>query len=125
MAPAEVMPYSVLMFLSQISSQSWIGCSFFINYGSVLSADTRGDDRCHKKNFENIPGISMEAPFQEFNSNFPHSRLTVGYGGDRAGLSFYISLMNNTIPHGPRGYRPIGGVPKQVDPCFGKIIFGN
>lgn len=44
--------------------------------------------------------------------------------GGPAGDSFYISLTNNTIAHGPRGHRPPGGIPKDVDPCVGKVVAG-
>lgn len=38
MAPIELVPYTVLFFLTQVSSEAWDGCSFFINLGHVVSA---------------------------------------------------------------------------------------
>ena len=56
MAPVEVMPTTVLYFLTQVSEGAWDGCSFFRNANHVLQASTRGKE-CQPKRFKSLAGI--------------------------------------------------------------------
>lgn len=75
-----------------------------------------------------MPGVGEYVAFHEYSSDFPHMAMTVGFpgmaSGGPAGDSFYFSLRNNTAMNGPRGKRPVGAIPKDVDPCFGKVVAG-
>jgi len=123
------MPYTNLFFLTQVASTAWDGCAFFLNLDTIVSADIRGLPTCTKKKFVNLPnGIGRFVAFHEYSPAYPHEAMTLGLpglaSGGPAGDSFYISLTNNTLAHGPRGPRPPGAIPKNVDPCTGRVVAG-
>ena len=49
------------------------------------------------------PGAS-QASLQEYDAQFPHERLTLGFAGRPGGPEFYISTVDNVRNHG-RGLR--------------------
>ena len=102
MAPAELMPVTVLYFLEQVTSGAWDGCSFIRNAGHVLQASPRGKN-CNVKAFRASGGKERSVAFQEYSSQYPHYMHTIGLAGRPGGPDFYINLMDNVDNHGPGG----------------------
>lgn len=122
MAPAELMPVAVLLFLDHVDRGAWNGCSFIRNAGHVLQSGVAGE-RCDRSKFHNRHGGMRSIPFLEYSPKYPHEQFTIGYAGryipllstDHSmsllrcrpgGPDFYFSLKNNSIPHGPGGQGP-------------------
>jgi len=120
MAPLELMPYTVNHFLEQVSQKLYDGSSIVRNPGHVLLAS-------HIPYFANAgtdiytPFVQAELdllPFQEYSQDYAHEQYTLGFGGRPGGTEFYISMQNNTVPHGP------GFHDRDADPCFAKVLRG-
>jgi len=113
MAPLKLMPYTVHFFLEQVSQQLYDGTSFGRNGGHVMQAwplpyFANADENLHAPFIES--GLDKLA-FQEYNTDYPHDKYTLGFAGRPGGMEFYISLEDNTVINAP-------------DPCFGKIVHG-
>lgn len=123
----DIMPYTTLYFLEQVSAKAWDTCQFILNAGVLLQVDTRGE-HCSRKNFQGIASIGEALAFQEYSPKMLHRRMTVGIRGRPGGPLFYVSLINNTANLGPRvGEMDMGpfGLPPEADPCFGRVIRGE
>mmetsp|Transcript_55016 Transcript_55016/g.164779 ORF Transcript_55016/g.164779 Transcript_55016/m.164779 type:complete len:419 (-) Transcript_55016:932-2188(-) len=121
MAPLELMPHTVQVFLDQVQDGLWDGCSFYRNAGHVLQAS-------HKKGSANVTKRFVDSglqnvKFQEYSADFPHVQHTVGFGGMNAGSVLLINKVDNTYVHGPGGQKNYFGV-DDGEPCFGKIVGG-
>ncbi|KAL7485467.1 hypothetical protein ACHAW6_011074 [Cyclotella cf. meneghiniana] len=153
LAPLDLMPHSIHLFLSQIAEGYWSRGTpaIVINPGHVLQA-------CPHPCLESVslggkypgdPYFEMKragidsVSFQEYNPRYPHEKYTVGWAGrPHSGPEFYINLLNNTLDHGPveqrkkeLGDRYIDYVRETLggefdekvlepDPCFGKVVQG-
>jgi len=125
MAPLDLMPYAVYFFLQQISHKLYNGCSFHRNAPHVIQGGpvayfANKDANLHTPFEEaNLNNVA----YQEYHPEFPHLKYTLGYAGRPGGPDFYVSLKNNTEPHGPGGQ---AGYEKkhEADPCFAKVIEG-
>lgn len=102
-APIDVMPHSVHIFLELIQSEFYVGKTFNLSFRHIVGLSTHTDDELKLKG----------TAFREYNETFPHKMWTVGLMGKApvSGPSFYISMVDNTRNnHG--------------DPCIGGIIHG-
>ncbi|CAB9498591.1 expressed unknown protein [Seminavis robusta] len=107
MAPIEYQPVSVYNFLE--IARTWIRGSFHRNAGHVLQVMT-------------VSGITKHLPFQEYSKEFPHKKGTAGYCGRPSGPCWYVSIMDNTINHGPGSQQQKN--PYEADANFGTIVQG-
>ena len=80
-------------------------CAFHRNAGHVLQA------------FLRAPGARGLA-FQEYDAQFPHEKLTLGFAGRPGGPEFYISTVDNVRNHGPGSQ----GSKTEADSCFAKVV---
>lgn len=80
MAPLDLMPYSNLYFLTQISSGAWDGCSFMSHAPHILLADIVGA-HCKQKMFAELPGIGKSLAFQEYSDEYTHEAHSLGFPG--------------------------------------------
>lgn len=106
MAPSHLQPHSVFLFLEM--ARQWKGGAFHRNAGHVLQVMVHG-------NFKHLA-------FQEYNSDYPHEKGTVGYAGRPSGPEWYVSTIDNTKNHGPGSQQKEN--PYEADSCFGKVIEG-
>jgi|UniRef100_A0A8J9SX81 cyclophilin family peptidyl-prolyl cis-trans isomerase len=112
LAPIEVMPHSVDVFLRMVSTHLLDGCSFILNALHVVKAAPLpydGSSAADKAKAFTEHGLESVA-FREYNADYPHKQYTVGFAADGS-PSFYINTEDNSEIH-------IG------DPCFGRIVEG-
>ena len=129
MAPLDLMPVAVNLFLQQVHHKLWNGCSFVINAMHILQAGPH--DYENKQYLANKEGLidrfkNMKLdkmPFQEYHAQYPHEKYTLGFAGRPAGPDFYINKIANVKNHGPGGQEH-HDLHEEADPCFGKIIGG-
>ena len=152
LAPIDLMPHSVHLFLTQIVEGYWSRGTpaVVINPGHVLQicphpclesvslgGKYSGDPYSEMKK-AGIDAVS----FQEYHPKYPHEKYTIGLAGrPHSGPEFYINLVNNTLDHGPAeqrkkelGERYEDYVKEfgedsddrvlEPDPCFGKVVKG-
>ena len=111
LAPLELMPHSIHLFLTQIDEGYWTRGTpaIAINAEHVLQA-------CPHPCLENVdmggssPGYPYEdmkragldtVSFQEYSTYYPHVKYTIGFAGKpHSGPEFYINMMDNTLDHG-------------------------
>ena len=93
MAPLDAMPYTVHLFLEQVSLKLYDGCSFHRNAGHVVQGGpipyykNKGD--MVRKRFQDAGLTSVS--FQEYHESFPHKKYTIGFAGRPGGPDFYVS----------------------------------
>ncbi|KAL7550744.1 hypothetical protein ACHAWF_013967 [Thalassiosira exigua] len=127
MAPLELMPHSIHLFLSQIAEGYWSRGepAIVINAGHVLQA-------CPHPCMEGVglggaisgyPYAEMKVAgldavsFQEYSPQYPHKKYTIGFAGrPHSGPEFYINLMDNTLDHGTVAERK-----RKMDPDVYKV----
>jgi cyclophilin family peptidyl-prolyl cis-trans isomerase len=112
MAPLDLMPHSVYMFLEMVHAGLFDGCSFILNAMHVIKAAPLpydGSSASAKVKAFTKQGLESVA-FREYSADYPHEQYTVGFAADGS-PSFYINTQDNTDIH-------VG------DPCFAKIISG-
>lgn len=134
LAPLDLMPHSVYLFLSQISKGYWSRGkpAVVINAGHVLQAcphpcleslstltgsdgeygsdDDSSIDPYREMNEAGLDSVS----FQEYHPSYPHEKYTVGFAGrPLSGPEFYFNLLNNTLDHGGGGEDDFG--PGEVE----------
>eukprot|EP00934_Nitzschia_sp_Nitz4_P001726 Nitzschia sp. Nitz4//scaffold28_size193895//55709//57217//NITZ4_001644-RA/size193895-processed-gene-0.256-mRNA-1//-1//CDS//3329545919//1726//frame0 len=112
MAPIELMPHSVYMFLEMVSAHLFDGCSFILNAMHVVkAAPLPYDGSSASAKVKSFARLGLESvSFKEYNPAYPHRQYTVGFAADGS-PSFYINTEDNSDVH-------IG------DPCFAKIVSG-
>lgn len=131
MAPLDLMPVAVNLFLQQIDHGLWNGCSFVVNPQHILQAGPHQptpDGNEYSLNSAELLNRFTDAglhelPFQEYRDEFPHEQYTIGYAGRPGGRNWYINKVNNTINHGPGGQRH-HSMNEDADPCFAKLVGG-
>jgi hypothetical protein len=114
LAPLEVLPHAVHLFLEQVAHKLWDGCYFYLNGPHVL----QGGPQSFEEDETPIPkGESARYPalkpfkdkgletlaFPEYSTTFPHQTWTLGYTGRPGGPDFYINKVDNSKAHGPGG----------------------
>lgn len=130
MAPLELMPIAVNLFLQQVHHRFWNGCSFVINAMHILQA---GPHEYNGKGTYNANSVALKSrfeksrldkmPYQEYSHEYPHKRYTVGFAGRPGGPDFYINKVDNSVNHGPGG-QSHHDLHEEADPCFGTVIDG-
>lgn len=138
LAPIDLMPHSIHIFLSQISLGYWTrgNPAIVLNPGHVLQAcphpcleskamgGSYTGDPYEEMRQEGLDSVS----FQEYHPDYPHEKYTIGFAGwPLGGPEFYINMMDNTLDHGPK--KPVEGddvgeTAMDPDPCFGRIVSG-
>ncbi len=146
LAPINLMPHSVHIFLSQLSEGYWTRGTpaIVMNPGHVLQACPHPclETKAMGGSYPGDPYVDMRhagldtVSFQEYHPAYPHEKYTIGFAGrPHSGPEFYINLMNNTLDHGPKEailntalgdeeFEEIDEMAMEPDPCFGKIISG-
>ncbi|CAJ1947147.1 unnamed protein product [Cylindrotheca closterium] len=107
MASASLIPCSVFNFLE--IARTWKGGAFHRNANHVLQAAARSE-------------VTKSMPFQEYSPEHPHKKGTAGYAGRPSGPGFYISIMDNSINHGPGSQQHHN--PHEADANFGDVVEG-
>ena len=100
MAPDDEMPATVLYFLRQVAAGLWDGAAFHRNAGHVLQAGPMRK-RAQFEAAAKARGVPLSVPFQEYSPRVPHQKYTLGLAGRPGGPDFYVSLVDNTLNHGP------------------------
>lgn len=106
LGPLAYVPYSVHLFLEVV--RLFKKGSFHRMAGHVTQAFVRTN--------EPLAGLA----FQEYHSNYPHIKTSLGYAGRPGGPEFYISLVDNTNNHGPGSQ----GSKTEADSCFARVVEG-
>ena len=109
MAPAKLMPHAVFSFLEIARQWAEKRGAFHRRANHVLQVMTNG---------HHVPHLA----FQEYSSEFPHKRQTVGYAGRPSGPAWYVSILDNTRNHGPGSQQDHN--PHEADACFGRVVEG-
>lgn len=112
MAPLDLMPHSVYMFLEMVHAGLFDGCSFILNAMHVIKAAPLpydGSSASQKVKAFTKRGLESVA-FREFSPDYPHDQYTVGFAADGS-PSFYINTQDNSEIH-------VG------EPCFAKVVSG-
>lgn len=112
MAPLELMPHSVYMFLEMVNARLYDGCSFILNAMHVIkAAPLPYDGSSANAKVKSFTRKGLESvSFREYSPAYPHEKYTVGFAADGS-PSFYFNTQDNTDIH-------------EGDPCFAKIISG-
>lgn len=136
MAPIDLMPHTVHLFLEQVAHQLWDNGWFYLNGPHVFQAGPQvPDDEEYEaalekgvdertlalKPFkdENLDSVA----FPEYSDKFPHLPWTLGLTGRPGGPDFYINKVDNSKTHGPGG-QTHHDLTEHADPCFAKIVDG-
>jgi cyclophilin family peptidyl-prolyl cis-trans isomerase len=131
MAPLQLMPIAVNLFLQQIHHKLWDGCAFVINAMHILQAGPHqykgsgqyaANSVMLKSKFEKSRLDKM--PYQEYAKEYPHVKYTVGFAGRPGGPDFYINKVDNSVNHGPGG-QSHHDLHEEADPCFGRVVGGT
>mmetsp|Transcript_15763 Transcript_15763/g.24512 ORF Transcript_15763/g.24512 Transcript_15763/m.24512 type:complete len:447 (-) Transcript_15763:39-1379(-) len=126
MAPLDLMPHAVHLFLEQVYHELWDYTWIYLNGPHVLQAGPQSyedeeEDEMALKAFEDEE--LEELAFPEYNAKFPHTAWTLGFTGRPGGPDFYINKNDNTHVHGPGGQTQ-HAIAEQADPCFAKVVDG-
>jgi hypothetical protein len=135
MAPIELVPHAVHLFLEQVAHGLWSSGWFYVNGPHVIQGGPVATD----EDMENAGSESVDErelalrsfkekqldtlSFPEYSESFPHVQWTLGFTGRPGGPDFYINKANNTDAHGPGGQHQ-HELEEFADSCFAKIIFG-
>jgi len=145
MAPMDLMPHTVNLFLQQVHHGLWDNCHVISMAKHIFQLGPSYDEK------DKPDGVAMDVPnlgedprdkpgdphydhfiakrldkisYQEYSHQFPHDQWTVGLAGRPGGPDFYINKLNNTLIHGPGGQTNRHDLHNEADPCFGKIVEG-
>jgi cyclophilin family peptidyl-prolyl cis-trans isomerase len=112
MAPLDLMPHSVYMFLEMVDAGLFDGCSFILNAMHVIkAAPLPYDGSSASQKVKAFTKLGLETvAFREYSSDYPHEQYTVGFAADGS-PSFFINTEDNSSEH-------VG------DPCFAKVVSG-
>ena len=130
MAPLNLMPIAINLFLQQIHHKLWEGCNFVINAMHILQAGPhqyKGEGQYAansyllKGKFEKNRLDTM--PYQEYSLDYPHTKYTVGFAGRPGGPDFYINKVDNSENHG-QGGQTHHDLHEEADPCFVRVVAG-
>ena len=113
MAPLDVMPHSVHVFLEMVSQGLWDGCSFVMNALHIVkTAALPFDDHDTINHATAFLEAGLNGPsFAEDSARYPHKRYTLGFAGGHS-PSFYINTQDNSNIH-------------AGDAAFAKVVDGN
>ena len=125
MAPLELMPHSVHMFLDTVRLKLWQNTIFWhhdeikhVVAGALISYKT-GEPKYHHLRALGWDGLL----FAEHSEQYPHNKYTMGFSGK--GPNIYVNLHDNQNSHGPGGPRlQQHDMPDDADPCFATVVEG-
>lgn len=139
MAPLDVMPHAVHLFLEQVLHGLWNNAWFYINGPHVLQAGPQADEAeldkaIEKSGSEEVDersialrpfrDIGLESlSFPEYSDQFPHAPWTLGFTGRPGGPDWYINKMDNSESHGPGGQYH-HDISESADACFARVYSG-
>jgi hypothetical protein len=107
MAPLDLMPASVHLFLEQVVRGYWSGTSFYLNTAHTLAAHpVSGNGQASRLPDMEEAGFSSLS-VQEYSEAYPPIPYTLGFAG--TGPSLYI---NKTVN-------------RSNDPCFAQVVLGG
>ena len=113
MAPLNLMPHTIHVFLQQMHRKLWDGTEFFRVRSHILLAHPYSQ-REGKGMSVKMREVGLETlQFREHTYKFPHTKHTLGLSGNPSGPNFYINRNDNSHHH------DVG------DPCFAKVIRGE
>ena len=112
MAPLNLMPYTVHIFLQQIHRKLWDGTEIFRMMSHIFVAHPYIQQE--GKDMWKMRDVDLEKlQYREYNNNFPHAKHTLGLAGNPPGPNFYINRNDNSHHN------------DMSDPCFAKVIRGE
>lgn len=119
-ASANLMPHSIFLFLEMVTHGVYNGAPFHRNAVHLVQAGPGVAATTEKE-----PSL-QNVIYQEFSSEFPHEKYTVGFPGRPGGPDFYINMRDNSHLHGPGGQiHHYGDIVPDADPCFARILKGQ
>lgn len=131
MASLDLMPVAVNLFLQQVHHGLWDGCSFVVNAVHIIQAGPHrhngqgGYDHNIPELYDRFISNKLDVmPFQEYSTDYPHVKHTLGFSGRPSGPDFYINKIDNSVSHGPGGQEH-HDLHEEADPCFAKVVSGE
>jgi hypothetical protein len=131
MAPLDLMPHTVNLFLKQVHRQLWDGTYVTVNARHLMQIGPRYEEYPAnvtdlQRSYHNFHAEGLDkVSYQEYSAKYPHEQYTIGMAGRPSGPEFYINKMNNSDMHGPGGQMNDGGMHNEADPCFGRLVKGS
>eukprot|EP00934_Nitzschia_sp_Nitz4_P007190 Nitzschia sp. Nitz4//scaffold325_size20118//5361//6818//NITZ4_008701-RA/size20118-augustus-gene-0.16-mRNA-1//1//CDS//3329547896//7180//frame0 len=136
LAPVELVPHAVELFLEQVEHGLWSGTQFYLATDHVLQAGPRVDrkeyedaerqgkewTRASKKPFIDLQLDTLSFP--DYSHMYQHLEWTVGFAGRPGGPDIYVNRFDNSEAHGPGGQTQ-HALHEQGDSCFGRISKGK
>lgn len=125
MAPIDLLPHAVNLFLQQVHHQLWDGCSITNNAHHIFQLGPSYDNEEHKDRtqYDRFHDMGLDkVSFQEYSEQYTHGQWTVGMAGRPGGPDFYINKIDNSLIHGPGGQTNKHDLHNEADPCFGTIV---
>lgn len=132
MAPLDLMPHAVHLFLEQVQHGLWNNAWFYINGPHVLQAGPQAEEIDDSDPNFDVRAAALKPfrekdlaslAFPEYSEGFPHLAWTLGFTGRPGGPDFYINKVDNQLSHGPGGQEH-HDLDEFADPCFAKVIKG-
>ena len=109
--------------MEMVKTKVWDDSIFSHNSNHIVLAELKDSKGNNKRDIfveNNISTLS----FPEYNTEYPHHKYTLGFGGRPGGPGFYINTEDNRDIHGPGGQLGYHLV-EEADPCFAKVIEGR
>jgi cyclophilin family peptidyl-prolyl cis-trans isomerase len=132
MAPLDLMPHTVNLFLQQVHRQLWDGTYVTVNARHVIQIGPSYEDAIanvgsdEQRSYHHFHAEGLDkVSYQEYSPKYPHEQYTIGMAGRPSGPDFYINKMNNTVMHGPGGQMNDSDMHNEADPCFGRMVNGT
>lgn len=126
MAPLDLMPHSIHMFLDMLELKMWDNTVFWHQddvehvIAAALFNFFSGEPKYHHLKSLGWDGLQ----FPEYSEEYPHKKYTIGYSG--RGPNIYINMADNTELHGPGGvHTGHHDLPEEADPCFARVVEGT
>ena len=124
LAPLDLMPHTVNLFLQQVHHKLWDGCSVNTNADHIYQLGPSYEDDLKEKysHYEQFYERGLDkVSYQEYSEQYRHKQWTVGLAGRPGGPDFYVNKVDNTVIHGPGGQTNDGDMHNEADPCFGRV----
>ena len=124
LAPLELMPHSIHMFLDMVRLRLWDNTVFW-HHDDVehIIAGALFNYRTGEPKFHHLKALGWEGlQFAEYSKDYPHDKYSIGFSG--TGPNIYINLQNNQEVHGPGSKQGHHDLPDEADPCFARIVKG-
>jgi len=122
MAPFEIMPHSIDVFLESVKLMSYDGCAFSLRTDNLVALLPEGPTGENLLNKFIESGVRMSPVFSEYTKSYPHKQYSIGFTTYPTGPSFFISTIDNTETFVTEFDESGNRLP--ADPCIGRIIHG-